>query len=109
MSEPVGYQGEMHTVWRMRPCNCGPQLGVENRCPHCGQFHLRPGYCQALDPINRTVDKAVDKPMSTQELSTDVDTTVDNMAKEISNSSDPEEKRRAYQAEWIRRKREAKL
>jgi hypothetical protein len=47
--------------------------------------------------------------MSTQELSTDVDTTVDNMAKEISNSSDPEEKRRAYQAEWIRRKREAKL
>ena len=115
MSEPVGYQGEMHTVWRMRPCNCDPRVGVDNRCPHCRQHHLRPGYCQALDPINaaqyavdKSVDTPVDKPMSTPDLSTNVDTTADNMAKEISNSTDPEERRKHYQAEWVRRKREAK-
>jgi hypothetical protein len=37
--------------------NCDPRIGVfdakakdEGRCPGCGQFHLRPGYCQALNP-----------------------------------------------------------
>lgn len=35
-----------------RPLNCDEMLGTSQRCPHCNQFHLRPGYCQALDPIN---------------------------------------------------------
>lgn len=36
-----------------RPVNCDLSLGVApKRCPHCGQFHLRPGYCQALDELN---------------------------------------------------------
>jgi predicted RNA-binding Zn-ribbon protein involved in translation (DUF1610 family) len=30
--------------------NCDPKLGTTERCPHCGLFHLRPGYCQALNP-----------------------------------------------------------
>ena len=42
-----------------RPKNC--EVGVHDadapdkvrtRCPDCRQFHLRPGYCQAHDPIN---------------------------------------------------------
>ncbi len=41
---------------RGRPSNCSPELGrrgeKEVRCPYCGFFHLREGYCQALDPRN---------------------------------------------------------
>lgn len=39
-----------HAVW-MLPPNCAPELGRigGERCPHCGQWHLREGYCQALD------------------------------------------------------------
>ena len=35
--------------------NCDPAIGVFEktaRCPRCGQWHLRPGYCQALDPTS---------------------------------------------------------
>ena len=35
--------------------NCDPDIavhGVTARCPRCGQWHLRPGYCQALDPTS---------------------------------------------------------
>ena len=104
MSEPVGYKGEMHTVWRMRPCNCDPQVGVNSRCPHCNQYHLRPGYCQALDPINVDKYRAVDKP----DVDTDVDTTVDTpVAVDTAPVDTAEERRKHYQAEWIRRKREA--
>lgn len=35
-----------------RQLNCEAELGTVSRCPYCGQFHLRPGYCQALDTIN---------------------------------------------------------
>ena len=34
----------------MRPANSDVELGTKERCPYCGQFHLRPGYCQALEP-----------------------------------------------------------
>src|SRR6185295_20381031 len=50
----------------IRPMNCDSALGTKDRCPHCNQFHLRPGYCQALDPVNKPVDTevdAVDKPV----------------------------------------------
>ena len=31
--------------------NCPPDWGTGGvRCHKCGQFHLRPGYCQALNP-----------------------------------------------------------
>lgn len=41
----------------VRPENCDPSIGdpsakAPEKCPYCGQFHLRLGYCQALDPIN---------------------------------------------------------
>jgi hypothetical protein len=37
----------------VRPLNCGAgETESGRRCPRCKQFHLRPGYCQALDPIN---------------------------------------------------------
>lgn len=32
--------------------NCDSDIGVGSRCPNCGLFHLRPGYCQALDPVS---------------------------------------------------------
>lgn len=32
----------------MNEFNCDPMLGTKERCPHCGQFHLRPGYCQTV-------------------------------------------------------------
>jgi hypothetical protein len=35
-----------------RPLNCGLKLKDDERCPNCNQVHMRPGYCQALDPIN---------------------------------------------------------
>lgn len=35
-----------------RPNNCDFETSLEKRCQYCGQNHLRPGYCQALDPIN---------------------------------------------------------
>jgi hypothetical protein len=31
-------------------CNCPKDWGTTTRCHKCGQFHLRPGYCQALNP-----------------------------------------------------------
>jgi hypothetical protein len=40
---------------RAQPLNCSAKLGEvgsDKKCPHCNQFHLRAGYCQALDPIN---------------------------------------------------------
>lgn len=30
--------------------NCPPDWGTKEKCPKCRQFHLRPGYCQALNP-----------------------------------------------------------
>jgi hypothetical protein len=37
----------------VRPLNCGSgETEGGRRCPRCKQHHLRPGYCQALDPIN---------------------------------------------------------
>jgi hypothetical protein len=31
------------------PLNCDPALGRTERCPRCNLFHLRPGYCQAVN------------------------------------------------------------
>ena len=37
----------------VRPLNCGAgETEGGRRCQRCKQFHLRPGYCQALDPVN---------------------------------------------------------
>jgi hypothetical protein len=41
--------------YRMLPPNCPLIWGTTEKCHKCGQFHLRPGYCQAL-----TVDSLVD-------------------------------------------------
>lgn len=46
-------------AYQIGPLNCEPGIHdavandkVRENCPNCNQFHLRPGYCQALDPIN---------------------------------------------------------
>lgn len=36
----------------IRPLNCADENDEGKLCPRCKQYHLRPGYCQALDPIN---------------------------------------------------------
>ena len=45
-------QSNPHYRVDVRPLNCVTMLGEKERCPYCNQFHLRPGYCQALDPRN---------------------------------------------------------
>ena len=37
---------------KARSHNCDFETSLEKRCKYCGQNHLIPGYCQALDPIN---------------------------------------------------------
>lgn len=39
----------LRKAYHARPLNCGPMKPGE-RCQRCGQMHLTPGYCQALDP-----------------------------------------------------------
>lgn len=51
------YSGSM-APFRARPFNCEAHLGTKERCPRCGQFHSRPGYCQALDPQKSAIDAA---------------------------------------------------
>lgn len=36
----------------IRPLNCAAENDEGKLCPRCKQYHLRPGYCQALDPAN---------------------------------------------------------
>ena len=83
------------------PINCTDDAmnvaGVKDavRCPRCGQFHLRAGYCQALrrrqkvqeaDPVNNSVN--IGGSVSTPEVNTAA------------------ERRRAYMREYMRKKRE---
>ena len=65
----------------MLPLNCPSDWGFREECPKCRQFHLRLGYCQAVDSV-------VDKPPSV----------------DISTLSSVD-KRKAYQKEWSRKKR----
>lgn len=37
---------------QIRALNDDVALKPNERCKRCKQVHLRPGYCQALDPIN---------------------------------------------------------
>ena len=48
----------LRAAWKPRHFNCDKLLGTKEKCPHCGMFHLRPGYCSALDEIpQETVDR----------------------------------------------------
>jgi hypothetical protein len=40
----------LNTYYTSLPCNCSPKLynPGQERCPKCNQWHLRPGYCQAV-------------------------------------------------------------
>ena len=51
------YTGRMRG-FQIRPLNC--DKGTKERCPNCNQFHLRPGYCQALDPQKTAIDAGKD-------------------------------------------------
>lgn len=57
----------MREVIRARPLNCDPKVhnagGNDERCPRCNQWHLRPAYCQALDPLSPGY-KGVTKPVT---------------------------------------------
>lgn len=42
-------------VVKVGALNCVSDLaepGTKDRCPYCNLWHLRAGYCQALDPEN---------------------------------------------------------
>jgi hypothetical protein len=40
-------------VQRPDPYDADAEEKLRKRCPDCKRFHLRPGYCQARDPINK--------------------------------------------------------
>jgi len=98
---------------RMLPLNCDPQLGLigsKARCPHCNQFHLRPGFCQAVHKASLVDTEAVHKPVHKPEpvhkpvhkLSTPLtEPEIEPDADEL----DATEKRKAYKREWMRKRR----
>ena len=51
---PIREGGIMRSipVRKLRPVNCDKTLGTAEICEFCGMFHLRPGYCGALDSVN---------------------------------------------------------
>ena len=53
------YTGRMRG-FQIRPLNCDKALGTKEPCPHCAQFHLRPGYCQACDAQKTAIDAEKD-------------------------------------------------
>ena len=79
---------------KARPLNCAPEIGDKVRCPRCKQFHLRPGYCQALDPINadkypevwaETAQPVIGGNAQNHGVETDV---TDNLQPEVENATD---------------------
>ena len=93
----------------VRPMNCDSALGTKDRCPHCNQFHLRPGYCQALDPVNKPVNMDVN--IATVHGS-NVHIAEIQMTKrepEIEPDDDEEDRdarRKRLRREWMRKKRD---
>ena len=92
-----------------RPFNCDIHLARpgKDRCPHCNQWHLRPGYCQALDPMNAA--KWPDSPVNKGQPVNTANTA--NTANQLANDEsttyrhrDPEV-RRAYQRDYMRKRR----
>jgi len=77
----------------VRPFNCPTDLTADGkRCPNCNQIHLRPGYCQALDPINaakypqfHVTDKPVSAAKYGAETATDI--SVANEINELGESA----------------------
>ena len=97
----------MHTVYRASPFNCDKLLGSGDKCPNCGQFHLRPGYCQALDPRNAAQYGVSTQPRSVDTFTENVDTSVDKKDASV-DTVDRKEHRRAKKAEYERKRRAAK-
>jgi hypothetical protein len=79
-----------------RPANCQTDLTESKRCPHCKQFHLRPGYCQALDPINAE---------KYPHLHPDLVNKSPVHGERVNNTVNSNEARREYRREWMRKKR----
>ena len=46
-------------IIRLAKENCSREIGIKEKCPECGQFHLRPGYCRALNPHATDVIKRI--------------------------------------------------
>lgn len=91
----------------VRPLNCTTNIGEKERCPHCGQFHLRLGYCQAFDAIHADRYPHLHQshePVSTETRSHGDETETDFEASE----SQPWVAEGISRATYFRRKREAK-
>src|SRR6185295_14432646 len=89
----------------VRPMNCDSSLGTKDRCPHCHQFHLRPGYCQALDPVNKP-DAVNTEPVNKPTV---VNMPVNRPEPEVEPAEeviDATEKRRRYMKAYMARRRE---
>lgn len=50
--QPIQPQRVIPPTEIVRADNCAATLGFSAACPNCHQLHLRPGYCQALDPVS---------------------------------------------------------
>ena len=84
------------------------------RCERCGQTHLRPGYCMALDPLSRhyrgptAVTNPVTNPVTKMALLPSPVTAVTAVTApvtKLAGNSDAVEERRAAKREMMRRLR----
>ncbi len=90
-----------------RELNCDPKLGIMEKCPECGLFHLRPGYCWKLDPLYPKGFKLGDiLEMDDKIREQTVHKGVHAVHKEP--ELDAVEKRKSYRREWMRKRREGK-
>ena len=84
----------MHTVQKRRltnrPMPDPHRADWEKRtkCPECGQFHLRAGYCQALDPESPWHESRLGKlHKAKQPVKQDIMETFDKLAAEVREKS----------------------
>lgn len=111
----MGYEANIvgrrvHTSQRMAIANGGV---TEGRCEECGQVHLSPGYCQALDPNSVWHTSRLglkwkaahpDRwPVSTEPSNTEAVRLPDEANKSNQSNFD----KASYQRDYMRRRREA--
>ena len=98
----------MKTVIKARKLNLEHDPG--GRCERCGQTHLRPGYCMALDPLSRHYrgPPPVTNPVTKMALLPSPVTAVTAVTApvtKLAGNSDAVEERRAAKREMMRRLR----
>ncbi len=108
----VEFASRSATSIKARPANCDASIHdadaaekVRKLCPNCNQFHLRPGYCQALDPINAGEYPQSQKAVSVETKSHENETETENETGIGIDESQPWVAEGISRATYFRRKR----